>query len=423
MSHPAIRVENVSKRFRIGAGKQAYRTLRESISETMSGAFRRGGVPGDQSRELWALKDVSFDVAPGEVLGIIGRNGAGKSTLLKVLSRITRPTTGQVRVRGRVASLLEVGTGFHQELTGRENVYLNGTILGMSRREIDLKFDDIVAFAEIDRFIDTAVKRYSSGMYLRLAFAVAAHLEPEILVIDEVLAVGDHAFQSKCMRKMQEVGRSGRTVLFVSHNMAAVGALCSRAVWIHAGRRIDEGPAARVLERYVSSSAACEGEADLSAHGGRWAGKQQLIRAVRCLNASGALTGATPIGGTLHLQVDVDVPGGHGQVELWAGIQDSMGDRIASISSAFQPGGLQSQAGTVTVNCRVPRLPFVPDRYYLTLWVVAGGLKLDVVENALAFDVVPADFFGSGRLPEGAGRGRVLLESEWRTAAVGDSFR
>src|SRR5438270_5253208 len=239
MSDVAIRVEGLSKKYRLGAHAQPYNTLRASLVgvaaaplRAASRVTRHPGTQGEGGRrpEFWALKDVSFDVRQGEVLGIIGRNGAGKSTLLKLLSQITAPTQGCIKMKGRVASLLEVGTGFHPDLTGRENVFLNGTILGMKRWEISAKFDEIVAFAEIEQFIDTPVKHYSSGMFVRLAFAVAAHLEPEILFIDEVLAVGDIAFQKKCLGKVTEVSRAGRTVLFVSHNMAAVENLCQKGI-------------------------------------------------------------------------------------------------------------------------------------------------------------------------------------------------
>ncbi len=249
----AIVVENLSKRYVIGH-QRAHDTLRDRVSHGLRGAWstlRRRTGPRLETEEFWALRDVSFRVEPGQVVGIIGRNGAGKSTLLKILSRITEPTTGRVQLRGRVASLLEVGTGFHPELTGRENVFLNGAILGMSRAEIRRKFDEIVAFAEVERFLDTPVKRYSSGMYVRLAFAVAAHLEPEILIVDEVLAVGDAAFQRKCLGKMQSVSQSeGRTVLFVSHNLASIRQLCGSAILLSAGSVQAAGPCQRVLETY-----------------------------------------------------------------------------------------------------------------------------------------------------------------------------
>ena len=235
MSQAVICVENLSKKYEITVGKLHHNTLRDQISDSFSSLFHRNGR--SRRKEIfWALKDVSFEVEAGEVIGVIGQNGAGKSTLLKILSRITVPTTGLVEIRGRVGSLLEVGTGFHLELTGRENIYLNGAILGMKKTEIDQKFDEIIAFAEVDRFIDTPVKHYSSGMSVRLAFAVAAHLEPEILIVDEVLAVGDAAFQKKCLGKMGDVAKEGRTVLFVSHNMGTIRNLCSRAILLMNGR-------------------------------------------------------------------------------------------------------------------------------------------------------------------------------------------
>ena len=250
----AIRVENVSKRYRVKQpGEGPYRTFREELTRLAGKVFRPSQWRAGAADDFWALKDVSFEVEPGEAVAIIGRNGAGKSTLLKVLSRITRPTEGRVRLRGRVGSLLEVGTGFHPELTGRENIFLNGAILGMTRREIRRKFDAIVAFAEIERFLDLPVKRYSSGMYVRLAFAVAAHLEPEILIVDEVLAVGDAAFQKKCLGRMGQFSGQGRAVLFVSHNMAAVSHLCGRAVWLQRGRVVQDGPVAAVVRAYTEA--------------------------------------------------------------------------------------------------------------------------------------------------------------------------
>lgn len=252
-SDPAIRAEGLSKRYRIGAREESYKTLRESLSRIVSRPFA-GLRRNRETAELWALEGVSFDVSRGEVLGIVGRNGAGKSTLLKVLTRITEPTRGRAELRGRVGSLLEVGTGFHPELTGRENTYLNGAILGMRRAEITAKLDEIIAFAEVEKFIDTPVKHYSSGMYLRLAFAVAAHLETEILLVDEVLAVGDARFQRRCLAKMGEVGSSGRTVLFVSHNLQAVQNLCERCLWLEGGRLAADGPTSEVVALYLSTS-------------------------------------------------------------------------------------------------------------------------------------------------------------------------
>ena len=261
MSDIAVQTQGLSKQYQIGKKQDKYKTLRSTLSSTFMAPFRRtsrllrGQATGaaELDEMIWALKDISFEIKQGEVVGIIGRNGAGKSTLLKILSRITEPTTGFANIFGRVGSLLEVGTGFHYELTGRENIYLNGAILGMTRVEINRKFDEIVAFSEVEKFIDTPVKHYSSGMYLRLAFAVAAHLEPEILLVDEVLAVGDASFQKKCLNRMQDVGQQGRTVLFVSHNMQAVTRLCERVILLDEGKVLMDGPSHQVVSAYLNS--------------------------------------------------------------------------------------------------------------------------------------------------------------------------
>jgi len=262
MSKISIRIEGLGKRYRLGAPKTAYKTIRETIMETLRSPFQIGrkGLSDESNNTFWALKDVSFEVKQGEVVGIIGRNGAGKSTLLKIISRITVPTEGRVRIFGRIGSLLEVGTGFHPELTGRENIFLNGAILGMKREEIKNKFDKIVAFAEVEKFIDTPVKYFSSGMYVRLAFAVAAHLEPEILLVDEVLAVGDTRFQKKCLNKMQDIGQGGRTVLFVSHNMGAIQTLCHRVILLEEGKVVEDGGAAAVVQGYLSWGSSMTGQ-------------------------------------------------------------------------------------------------------------------------------------------------------------------
>ena len=268
MSNPIIKVNNLSKRYRIGAKEQGYKTFREAIMEGITAPVRNLAKlrsltrfkSGREEDMVWALKNVSFEVNEGELLGIIGRNGAGKTTILKVLSRITEPTTGSIGIHGRISSLLEVGTGFHPELTGRENIFLNGAILGMRRREIERKFDEIINFSEIEKFIDTPVKRYSSGMYVRLAFAVAAHLEPEILLVDEVLAVGDIAFQKKCLGRMGEVAKGGRTVLFVSHNMETIQKLCTRAILLHEGTVVMEGSTDEVISKYLGEKMERTGE-------------------------------------------------------------------------------------------------------------------------------------------------------------------
>src|SRR6184192_2313480 len=253
MSDIAIRVENLSKRYEIGAAKRRHDTLRDQLTDGLKALFRNNGQPRQRKESIWALKDVSFEIKHGEVVGFIGRNGAGKSTLLKILSRITEPTSGHAEIQGRVGSLLEVGTGFHPELTGRENIYLNAAILGMRKAEVKRKFDEIVAFAEVEKFIDTPVKRYSSGMQVRLAFAVAAHLEPEILLVDEVLAVGDAEFQRRCLGRIEELSNTGRTVLFVSHQMQSVSQLCHKGILLEQGVCTRMGPIAELADIYLGT--------------------------------------------------------------------------------------------------------------------------------------------------------------------------
>jgi len=312
MSETVIRVENLSKRYRIGSsqGHFKYGSLRDSLANVAKAPFSRLRSSSDSANKdpgyIWALKDVSFEVKRGEVLGIIGRNGAGKTTLLKILSRITKPTEGHVRLRGRVGSLLEVGTGFHPELTGRENIYLNGAVLGMKRIEIDRKFDEIVDFAEIEQFLDTPIKHFSSGMYMRLAFAVAAHLEPEILLVDEVLAVGDASFQKKCLGKMGEVAKEGRTVLFVSHNMPAIERLCPRTVWINNGNMVIDGKSETVINAYISDESVIRSDIVLSAQ----SELPMCLRRITILDhhgqAAGRIEMSSPI--KVHLEYDINRP-------------------------------------------------------------------------------------------------------------------
>jgi len=313
MDDIAIRVEDLSKLYRIGGKQERYKTLRDTLTDVAAAPFRRlssvvrGQSSAVSNETIWALKDVSFEVKRGEVVGIIGRNGAGKTTLLKILSRITEPTEGRAEINGRVGSLLEVGTGFHPELTGRENIYLNGAILGMKRAEIDRKFDEIVAFAEIEKFIDTPVKRYSSGMYVRLAFAVAAHLEPEILLVDEVLAVGDASFQKKCLNKMQDVGQEGRTVLFVSHNMPAITRLCPRTVLLDEGKVLRDGPSHQIVSAYLGSglgTTAVREWPDLSKAPGN---DIVRLRAVRVRTEDGQITDAVDIRRPVGIEMEYEV--------------------------------------------------------------------------------------------------------------------
>jgi lipopolysaccharide transport system ATP-binding protein len=315
MDDIAIRVENLSKRYYIGEAQERHDTLRDVLADAFRAPLRRAGEllrgqatgAADLDETIWALKDVTFDVKRGEVVGIIGRNGAGKSTLLKIFSRITEPTAGYADIHGRVGSLLEVGTGFHKELTGRENVYLNGAILGMRRSEIERKFDEIVAFAEVERFIDTPVKHYSSGMYLRLAFAVAAHLEPEILLVDEVLAVGDVRFQTKCLNKMQDVEQEGRTILFVSHSMPSITRLCERAILLEDGKIVQDGPSHQVVSTYLNAglgmAAAREWPDPARAPGGEVA----RLRAVRVRTEEKQVTDVVDIRRPVGIEMEYEV--------------------------------------------------------------------------------------------------------------------
>jgi len=306
---PIIKVEGLGKRYRIGAQQSPYGSLRETLAGAVRAPLRRlRGRNSNGARPIfWAVKDVSFEMQPGEVVGIIGRNGAGKSTLLKLLSRITEPTTGRIELYGRVGSLLEVGTGFHPELSGRENIYLNGAILGMSRTEIARKFDEIVAFAEMEKFIDTPVKHYSSGMYLRLAFAVAAHLEPEILVVDEVLAVGDIRFQRKCLDKMQEVGKQGRTVIFVSHNMPAITRLCPRTILLDGGTVLRDGPSHQVVSAYLSTGLGTTAARTWPDRATAPGNDVVRLRAVRVRTEAGTVSDAVDIRQPVGIEVEYEV--------------------------------------------------------------------------------------------------------------------
>ena len=314
MSEITIRAEKLGKEYYISGKAARYRTLRESVTDAFAAPFRRAGsfLRGERRdsgrrKAIWALRNVSFEIREGEVVGIIGRNGAGKSTLLKVLSRITAPSVGYGEIRGRIGSLLEVGTGFHPELSGRENIYLNGAILGMRRAEINRKFDEIVAFAEVDTFIDTPVKRYSSGMYLRLAFAVAAHLEPEILLVDEVLAVGDARFQKKCLNKMHEVGKEGRTVLFVSHNMSAITRLCQRTILLDEGGVLADGPSDRVVSTYLNTGHGTMAAREWPDPSKAPSGDIARLRAVRIRAEDGQIMDAVDIRRPVRVEMEFEV--------------------------------------------------------------------------------------------------------------------
>ncbi len=419
---PAIRVEELSKQYQLGAGSGGpYRTLRESLNQSVSKVWQRWRrreprpAPGDT---LWALNDVSFDIEPGEVVGIIGRNGAGKSTLLKVLSRITEPSTGRVELRGSIGSLLEVGTGFHPELTGRENVFLNGAILGMPRREIARRFDEIVAFAEVERFLDTPVKRYSSGMYVRLAFAVAAHLEPEILVVDEVLAVGDAAFQQKCLAKMGDVARGGRTVLLVSHTMSAIQQLCTRALLMRGGQLAADGPTEKVVANYLSdASASSGGQFDLADHPARPAAYRPLIQGLTLFGPDGQPTTHYHPEDPLEAELLIVPEAPIREPRVALAIEDALGRRIMTAASYFESPALADITGPCRVRCKLPKLQLGSGRYLVSVSIATRytGL-LDSLDAAVWFEVVWNNNYGTGE-PYLPVYGPVLTSSSWRQDA------
>ncbi len=366
--------------------------------------FKTLARKGQQGPLMWALRDVSFEVAPGEVLGVIGRNGAGKSTLLKILSRITDPTEGRVELYGRVGSLLEVGTGFHPELTGRENIYLNGTILGMRKHEIDLRFDEIVAFSEVEKFLDTAVKYYSSGMYTKLAFSVAAHLEPEILVVDEVLAVGDAAFQKKCLGKMREVAGGGRTVLFVSHNSAAIEALCTRCIWLRDGSLEASGDPVELLQRYlIADGVPADAEISLLEHAGRSAGSRSTMRKLTLLSSWGTPATTFRMGENLEIRVEFFHPKAFRPV-LGVAFRNVTGAPVFGVNNRFLPApSMPDSAREGAITCTLEKPPFMPGRYFIDLYLGDEYRDFDVIREAASFDVEAADVFGTGQLPPSSG--------------------
>ncbi len=376
--------------------------------------------------DFWALKDVSFDLEPGEVLGVVGRNGAGKSTLLKVLARVTQPTAGRAELRGRVGSLLEVGTGFHPELTGRENVYLNGALLGMKRAEIDRKFDEIVAFSEVEKFLDTPVKHYSSGMYTRLAFAVAAHLEPEILIVDEVLAVGDVEFQKKCMKKMGDVAGEGRTILFVSHNMGAVQAICGRALLLSHGQMKRIGPAAEVLAEYIQVSQSPD-DVPLTERRDRQGDGRFRFEEFRLLDALGRPTTCAVTGEdcTVRLRLSTPPPGAamSSPLDVAVVIRDFRGRKLTELSSQFTNSSPRTVAEAREVRCLAPRLPLLAGEYRIDLWCSTRGEAQDYIQDAAVLRVEPGNYFGNrddARLPTAELHGHIMIPQVWNAPLPGN---
>lgn len=409
MSKPIIKINNLSKCYRIGAKENGYKTFREAIIDGISAPFKNlkrlqrltkfnnNGNDAQSSDIIWALKDISCEINEGEVLGIIGKNGAGKSTLLKILSRITEPTSGIIEINGRVSSLLEVGTGFHPELTGRENIFLNGAILGMRKKEIEQKFDEIVNFAEIEKFLDTPVKRYSSGMYVRLAFAVAAHLEPKVLLVDEVLAVGDIAFQKKCLGKMEDVAKGGRTILFVSHNMGAIRSLCNNAIWLDNGRIIKKGITDEVVRDYEETqlkhldglSCIVERNPEDVKH------KSFYISRVEILKRKGKQDKNTNIfkyNDKIVLLVNFTGEPVGGRFSSEFRIYNELGQLVSTGASGPFHGKYFNKK-VKKVRIEIGPLILTSGKYRISLSVMTGNIRADTWENAIGFNIIECQPF------------------------------
>jgi len=418
---PIISAENLSKRYQIGAREEGYSTLREAIVRAVNSPLKR--LRRRAADEMvWALKDVSFEVKPGDVVGIIGRNGAGKSTLLKILSRITKPTTGAVDLYGRVGSLLEVGTGFHPELTGRENVYFNGAILGMKRVEIQNKFDEIVSFAEVEKFLDTPVKRYSSGMHVRLAFAVAAHLDPEILIVDEVLAVGDATFQKKCLGRMGDVAKEGRTVLFVSHNMIAVKSLCSRAMLLESGLVMCDGNVDQVVDSYLTSGSDMAATGIIPDDAPRlWGTGEAKFRSVQLTDDSGHSTTQLYLGQPLRVVLSFDVLKEikDAVFEVDIATLDAVPVTFAStLDGGMPPIHLPVGCHTLTVEIDVVLLP----RQYTFVIAInhVEGTTVDWIERVCDFTVLNVAQSGNDSYRWTSVRGYVRPVAQWHLSELSE---
>ncbi len=424
-----VSIENVSKYYRLGLIGR--RTFFDDLKRWWAGLRGRStsllkvdeaNRDNHDANYIWALRDVTFQVQQGEVLGIIGHNGAGKSTLLKILSRVTATTSGLVKVKGRVASLLEVGTGFHPELTGRENIYLNGAILGMSRAEVSRKLDEIVDFSGVEKYIDTPVKRYSSGMYVRLAFAVAAHLEPEILIVDEVLAVGDAEFQKKCLRKMGDVAGSGRTILFVSHNMNAITSLCERAIWLDRGMLKLDASAQECVSRYLASTykrqTSSDGWVSLDDHMGRRKNFDEVARLSACQlvgedrkPTSRFLSGRSA---RILIKYTMKAAGNGAPITFVCAIKNGQGRRIAYCSSDIVGSDFTGIPASGVVECVIPALPLLPGMYFLDIGCKVAGGWADFIYEAVEFEVADRGFYPTKLLPP---NGEVLLKYDWNVIA------
>lgn len=417
----AITVDTLSKRYRVGQAERRHDTFSGALTGWVTSPFANYRRlrrltrfdNADTDDVLWALRAVSFEVQSGEVVGVIGRNGAGKSILLKILSRITEPTAGRIVLQGRVSSLLEVGTGFHPELTGRENIFLNGTILGMSKREVGRKFDEIVDFSGVERFLETPVKRYSSGMKVRLAFSVAAHLEPEILLIDEVLAVGDAAFQRKCIGKLEDVAHGGRTVIFVSHDLSAVEALCTRALLLEGGQVRFDGAVADTLSLYVRGSQRQSGRADLTSIPDRRGSGVARFSSAQITNADNDVLSAVPMGADLMLDLEFECQAQILDPSIAVRLHTPMAYDICAWRTEETYGDLPVASTGGKVRLTVPRLTLLPGSYCISLALRSGNQLLDYVEDVLQLEVIPRDVYHTGKLPASK-RGIMYTPCVWQ---------
>ena len=409
MGDIAVSVRELGKRYRIAHQGKPYGRLTESLAGAARTPIDRlRGRPRNRSEWFWALKDVTFDVKRGDVVGIVGRNGAGKSTLLKLLSRITEPTVGRADLHGRVASLLEVGTGFHPELSGRENIYLSGSVLGMRREETRRRFDEIVDFAEVEQFLDTPVKRYSSGMAVRLGFAVAAHLETEILIVDEVLAVGDAAFQTKCLSKMEDVSHDGRTILFVSHNMAAVESLCSKGVLLSEGKVLTDGSAVDIVARYAEQGLTLADESIADRLDRRGSGRLRFTGVEASLRT----------GSDSHIELSYEGDDALRNVDIAIGLFTTRGEGVANLYTASTGNTFHWLPEKGSVVCHLPRASLVPGHYRANVYCTVNGEVADWVLDAVVVEVTDGDYFGTGKTPP-SGYGSVLVNNHWEAHGDG----
>jgi lipopolysaccharide transport system ATP-binding protein len=405
MSNVAITASQLGKSYRVGE-LQKYKAIRDVVADAFRKPFRRNGR---SASTIWALKDVSFEIQHGQAVGLIGHNGAGKSTLLRILSRITEPSTGFARVRGRIGSLLEVGTGFHPELTGRENIFLSGAILGMKKAEIDRNFDSIVDFAEVEKFIDTPVKLYSSGMYVRLAFSVAAHLEPEILLVDEVLAVGDAAFQKKCLGKMGAVAKEGRTVVLISHNMAAIQNLCTVAHLLSRGTLIASGDVTDVVNRYLSDVATTSQES-LAGRSDRQGNRRLTFEEFTAAGAS--RDHAVMCGAEARFEIKYRGNEPLRNVHVSMAFYNTYGEGVLYLSNELVDRFFETLPTTGSLICKFERFPLMPGSYSVNLYCTVNGVLADWVKDAARINVEDGDFYGSGKLPP-KGYGAVVVPHDW----------